>query len=203
MGTPFRLIIAEDQACLGIASRILQDARIALREMAPPCLTDGVGGFWEKLKGLQAPGGPDDFVFALADADTSSCIGPYLKRKKYPKSPRFVVRLAVVESESWLLSDHEACRSFFGMPKEKLPQTPDSLKDPKKKLVQLAALSSSKDIRVRLCPLKGSHGDVGREYNSTIREFIESAWSPARARTRSPSLDRALKALAALKKARR
>lgn len=84
---------------------------------------------------------------------------------------------------------------LLGVAEGKLPRQPDLELDPKRTLVDLARKSRSKDVRGDLVPPAGSFRRVGAGYNNLLESFVLSTWEPARARTRSPSLARAIDAI--------
>jgi hypothetical protein len=131
--------------------------------------------------------------FVLADLDDIHTCPAELAATWLPNpSPRMVLRFAVVELESWLMADFEAMADFLAIAPSKIPARPDELADPKQALVNLARRSRKKDIRSGLVPRDGSGAVVGRTYTSDIQQFGDSAWRPAIAAERSPSLARCL-----------
>lgn len=140
-------------------------------------------------------------VLLVTDLDTFACPPALIqdwsgRRQGLPDN--LLLRVAVREIESWVLADHEAVRQLIGR-KGKLPPEPDLLPDPKQYLLKLAT-SASRDVRDDLVGWKGrdAAASQGVAYNARLTEWVRSAWSPARAAERSPSLARARKALARL-----
>ncbi len=117
--------------------------------------------------------------------------------KGRPKPDRLIFRVAVRETEAWLLADHEGMREMFRSPRLKLPAEPDGLPDPKQTLLGLASKSPGA-LRRDLLPERGSIARQGLGYNARLTTFVRELWDPERARQRSQSLHRAMLALSAL-----
>jgi hypothetical protein len=107
-------------------------------------------------------------------------------------------RIVVRAIEAWLLADTAAFSDFFSVAITRLPEKPDHLIDPKRRLVEIVAASTSPSIRRAMLPGKGRR-NVGPGYTATVIEFTMAHWDIPRARQASPSLDRCVEALAALK----
>ena len=95
-----------------------------------------------------------------------------LKGKK--KHDNFLFRIAVFESESWLLADRDGFSNFFKVPVASIPEDIDGLRNAKER--------SHKIIR-------------GRRINARLLEFAELHWKPKRAAKNSKSLRRTLERL--------
>ena len=109
----------------------------------------------------------------------------------------FLLRLAVTESESWLLADHATFADFLNIAEMKVPDRPDEVSDAKLTVLNLARRSRKRHIRQEvvssLYPNKPGAG-----YNEHLCEFVSNHWQPREAAKRSPSLARALLRLAEL-----
>ena len=137
--------------------------------------------------------------FVLTDLDTASC-APELLSAWLPKgkAPKLLFRIAVREVESWILADRAGFAEFLGISLANFKQPPDTLADPKNELFRLTRKSRSRDLKEDILPVK--EAAIGPGYNFVIPKFVRQAWSPERARIQSPSLDRALTALATFAK---
>lgn len=140
-------------------------------------------------------------VLCIADTD-GKCAAELVSGWLPAHTPgRFLLRLAVIEAESWLLADQDAFAEFFGVPATKVPREPDSITDAKRELLLLARRSYRRPIRdevvSRVDPNKPGSG-----YSLHLCEFAASRWSPNRAAERSPSLARAVRRLAAVAQAK-
>jgi hypothetical protein len=102
-------------------------------------------------------------------------------------------RIAVRETESWVLSDRMAFARFLGVAPAGIPNNPDDLSsDPKVALLKLVRRSSNRELKHDILPPRGSTSPVGLGYNSQLIRFVRSHWKSDRAAKHSPSLSRAL-----------
>jgi hypothetical protein len=138
-------------------------------------------------------------VLLLTDLDRGLCasnlMSDWFGANQRPEN--LVFRCAVREAEAWLLADHDAMRLLLGSRVRKLPQTPDSLRDPKRFLLNLAR-KAPREIQRDLLPARGVVASQGLGYNSRLANFVDANWSPTRAASRSPSLARARQRIAEL-----
>ena len=139
-------------------------------------------------------------VIRDADRDDRVLCIPDLRSKLLGGDARagMCFRLAVRSTEAWLLADHHAFGDYFGVSR-RIPSLVDQLDDPKQYLIDVCRGSRRKDIREGIPPRPGSGREVGPEYVAIIRDFGLGHWNPDRARSRSPSLERALDCLAGLR----
>lgn len=110
-------------------------------------------------------------------------------------APRMCFRVAVRETESWLLADRERLAAFLGVSVDLLPLAPDTLDDPKRALVGLALRSRRRVIREEVAPPPGSTALIGPGYVAHVQEFVDAHWRPRSAARSSPSLARCLAAV--------
>ena len=98
----------------------------------------------------------------MIDLDTSSC-APEMLRTWMPFVPNscFILRVAVRETESWLLADRHGMASFLGIAISSLPTDPGALADPKARLISLAKRSRSKNIRKSIVPVAVRYDILG------------------------------------------
>lgn len=96
----------------------------------------------------------------------------------------------VREVEVWLLADLAAMQALLGK-NAKLPIAPDTLPEPKTRLLTLAKMGPRR-IRDDLVAEAGAAARQGLGYNNRLCAFVRETWSPQRAASRSPSLDKAL-----------
>jgi hypothetical protein len=131
----------------------------------------------------------------IRDLDRHQC-PPELLRQMFGGSPPegllFVV--PVREVESWIMADAPSFNRFFSL--NKVDDSPELLDDPKEYLVSLARNSRKRAVRDGVAP-KGT-AKVGVLYNTILLDFIYNHWSVARARRRSPSLQRFVDRLSVL-----
>jgi hypothetical protein len=111
-------------------------------------------------------------------------------------------RVAVRAVEAWLMGDAETLAKFLGVARNKIAVNPEQLDDPKTVMVNLARNSRRKDLKADMTPRPESGRRVGPAYSSRLVEFVDSHWRPDVAAKRSSSLQRAMKCLQRLVKAR-
>lgn len=137
--------------------------------------------------------------FVLVDLDQDADCAPNLCRQWLPRiSARLCFRVAVREVEAWLLADREQIAKFLSVSKASVPNDPESERDPKQIMVNLASRSRSREIREDMVPRPGSGRAIGPAYTSRLIEFVSSAkaqWQPEAAAERSSSLRRCLECL--------
>ncbi len=195
------ILAVEDMLSEGVARRVLDQFGI---DVAQAIGHSGYGYLKKKAESLNrtALGFP---VFMLTDLDSpsrcpmqilESWIGAH-------KNPDFLLRVAVVEVESWVLADREAFARFAGIGVTQVPDDPDSIANPKQHLVNLVRKSRNAGLRRDIIPAAGSTATVGPAYNSRLASFIESTWSPESAATVSSSLLRTMNALQRFVESRR
>ena len=182
-------LATEDELSEAVGRRLLAETNGGLR----PSLLFRQGGFgylrtnvdkWCELA-LRVP------VVLLTDLDKSRCprrlLDQWLGKRTQPND--FIFRVAVRETESWLLADHVAIRQLVG-PRGRLPPNPDELPEPKSFLLKLAS-RANKEVRDDLVAQRGAISSQGIGYNTRLSIFVQNAWDPERAAQRSQSLSRA------------
>jgi hypothetical protein len=112
--------------------------------------------------------------------------------RRLPKPPGLLLRVAVREIESWLLTDHEAVVALFDKTaRRRLSDRPDTLTDPKDFLLDLAR-RAPRHVGLTHRAETGAIARQGLGCNSRLCELVRSSWRPQRAAERSPSLMRAM-----------
>ncbi|MNT53121.1 hypothetical protein D3C72_1901960 [compost metagenome] len=132
----------------------------------------------------------------IADGDQDPCV--VAQRNAWlPNNPHenLILRLAVRETESWVLADYTAWSEFSEVSAAIIPPSPDELRDPKQSLLSLDAKSKKKVLREEMLPGRNSSAKVGLGYNVHMATFVRTAWSAFRAAERSASLRRAIASL--------
>ncbi|MBD2388232.1 hypothetical protein [Cylindrospermum sp. FACHB-282] len=133
----------------------------------------------------------------LTDLDRIEC--PLELIQKWlpsPKHPNLLFRIAVREVEAWLLAHREAFANFLGVQEILIPQDVDAINDPKQTLINLAKKSKKRVLREAIVPQPNSTAKVGRDYNGQLVYFVEHFWQVEVAKSFSPSLERAVNAIA-------
>lgn len=135
-------------------------------------------------------------VLVIRDLDQDGCVVD-LRRKLDDGTGRFArVRIAVRAIEAWILADRDAIAAALGVGLARIPDEPDALADPKRALVAVAQASKSAQVRRAVLPRERSGSSTGSGYNDFLTSVVREDWSPERAQARSPSLQRARRAIA-------
>ena len=184
-------LAAEDHLAEVIGRRIIREAGPALtigqtfRKNGQGYLKANVTKFQEISKRIP--------LILFTDLDRVECppllIRDWVGDRLLPDN--FLFRVVVRETESWLLADPEAIVDFMGIALNRIPQAPDNLENPKEMLLSLVRRCRYRSLKQDLLPDSGSPSPVGLGYNAVLSEFIRTRWNSNRARTRSPSLERA------------
>ena len=140
-------------------------------------------------------------IFLLTDLDSLKDCPPGLINAwiKGPKNPGFLIRVAVMEVESWVMTDRIGFSDFLSIPLHRFPTLTDEILNPKEFLVSLARRSQRKSIREALVPLHTTNLNVGVEYNILLSEFVHDNWNLQNAAAVSASLKRTLDRLTYIK----
>lgn len=133
-------------------------------------------------------------VFMLVDQDSGDACPPEMSPTwiKGPRHPRFFLRVAVMEVESWIMADQKGIARFLSVPLSSIPVDTDALSHPKEFLVSLARRSNKRRLRAELIPSPGATSKVGPGYNLRLEEFVRLHWDIERAGKVSRSLQRTL-----------
>lgn len=179
----------EDPLSSSLASRLVAEHPELV--LASPMELGGVGNLKKKMPQLidlsiRYP------VLVLIDLDDVACAVALKQLWLSRNTPEnLLFRIAVRESESWVLADREAWAAYTKIPLAKLVSVPDDLSDPKQCLLNLVRRHASGFCKADMLPEKGSKAKVGTGYNTRLRDFVLNHWSPERASLHSPSLARA------------
>jgi hypothetical protein len=85
--------------------------------------------------------------------------------------------------------------AFLRVPHRAVPTSPDEELRPKEAMVNLARRSKDRKIVSDMVPSEGGQRIAGKAYSLRMAEFARKTWRPQVARTVSPSLERAMRAL--------
>jgi len=131
-------------------------------------------------------------VVVLTDLDASPCPVSLLSSwLTVPKNEWLLFRVAVREVESWLLADVDGLSTYLNVSSAIIPRNPESLDDPKQKLLGVVKRSKNKTLRNDILPaLKNSTAPVGLGYNFRLVSFVNSNWDFRKAATQAESLSR-------------
>lgn len=151
--------------------------------------------------------GPTDaHVAARLVAHTGGQVGRVLGRQgKAYVGTRIGGYCQAARRDPWLvlLADADALAAYMGVRRERVPEMPDRLADPKDAMVALARRSRDRRIRRDMVPLTGGGGRTGLRYAARMTDYVQCAWRPEVAAQRSESLRRAIACLEKIVEVRR
>ena len=156
----------------------------------------GFGYLKKNIKGFNnaAKGTP---YIVLTDLDRAECPQELIQEwLPYPKHPNLLFRIAVREIEAWLLADRESFAKFLVVSQTLIPQNVDEISDPKQTLINIARKSKKRELHEAIVPQFNSTAKVGRDYNGQLIYFVNNYWQMEVAKLSSPSLQRAINAIA-------
>lgn len=164
----------------------------------------GFGFLKQKLPAFNNAAKSSSYLL-LTDLDNHNCVPALIEDwfrcqlSEYPKRrhTNLIFRVAVREVEAWVMADRERFADFLGVSKSLIPDQLDTVPDPKKLLLQIAAKSRNRDLRNDIVPRPGDKRKIGPDYNGRLGEFVQSSWRADVAYAHSSSLARTWKILGA------
>ena len=188
-------LAVEDALSEFVAKRLLSDylPGVAVTETLG---YQGIGFLRRRMRDLNQIALYQNPVLVLADLDKLEDCPPNRVSTltgKLTIAPRLLIRIAVTEIESWILADRIGIAGWLSIAANIVPTDSESLRDPKRTLVELAGRSRSRAVREAIAPqsIRGT-GRTGPDYNDSIGEFVAQHWDPEVARRIAPSLERAI-----------
>lgn len=185
-------IIVEDRLSGAVAERIVSVAKPERRTVLP---TVPMGGI-EKIRAQMPKYLTASHVvphLVLVDLDKIACPPTLLKAWQLPvPGAKLLFRVAVRETEAWVLADRKGFADFAGIPVSKVPQSPELERDPKQTLINLVRRSKKKRLVAEMVPAQGSRVSIGPLYNELLCEFVRTTWNLEAACCNAPSLAKAL-----------
>lgn len=184
-------LVVEDVLSLALMEKILEHTGRGYSVLRP-LVERGAGNIRKSInKYINASRAMPHVV--LTDLDQIRC-APLLRQQwgvaELPKTMLF--RVAVRESEAWVLADRTGFADFASLPVNKVPAVPEALVDPKQELVNLVRRSRNKRLAAELVPAQGSAVSIGPLYNERLGQFVRELWDVDAAMENSPSLKRAV-----------
>ena len=194
-------VAVEDELSASVAERLIGDY-VPRAEITRVMVLGGINNIKGRMQGLVQIAWLQDMVLVLADMDSPRGCPPDLVSELYGEltiAPNMLIRIAMLEIESWILSDREGIARWLEIALNAVPRNPEGLNDPKRSLVQLAARSRNRRLRETIAPRRvlGTNR-TGPGYNEAVGEFVTQLWNPADARRNASSLDRAIVRIAEL-----
>jgi len=135
----------------------------------------------------------------VIDLDDEDCPVTYRNTLLPQPTKMMMLRIAVRETEAWLLADREHIAKYIGVNVNNVPVKPDDEVAPKRRLLDLVRRKSPRDkLYQDMIPSDHSHRRSGRAYPGRIEEFVNHPkypWRPEIAVQNSDSLRRCMAAL--------
>lgn len=194
--TPIPLVVAvEDPLSEALIRKTLTD--FGDKYQIQNCLcAGGFGPIKKKIRNYNHAARTQPFL-VVTDLDDAPC--PIHLMQNWLPEPRranLLFRVAVRESEAWLLADREAVAGFLGFSVQLLPREPDSLPDPKAFLLDtIRQKCRRRALKEAILPPAGATSTVGPDYNGEWSRFIAAHWRPEVAHDGSTSYRRAYRCL--------
>ncbi|MCW5890390.1 MAG: hypothetical protein KIT14_07535 [bacterium] len=186
MHGPVTLVVegATDEA---VARRLLREARL---EAGPVYGKAGKQALDARLGSYNRAARFSHWL-VLRDLDEDAPCAPELSQALLPApAPYMRLQVAVRAVEAWLIADGESLGTFLSVARAKVPDSPETLTDPKRELVELARRSRRRAVREAFVPAPGVSAAVGPGYSAALIEFASRQWRPRIAASRSESLAR-------------
>ncbi len=187
-------LVVEDQLSEAVLKKILHIAKDRFLVTGCYCLRGNIYlkrniiGFNNAAKGSP--------FLVLTDLDTSECPPALIKEwLPYPKHHNLLFRIAVKEVEAWLLADWSGFARYLSIAREGVSLNVESIKDPKRKLIELAQKSRNRRLREAIVPSSKSDARQGPDYNGVLINFVNEFWNVEAAMSNSISLKKAVKSV--------
>lgn len=188
-------IATEDALSEAVADRLIEEENRGLY-VAGRLGRKGNGYLKRKLPRFKKIARSIPFLL-LTDLDRIECpallIDDWRGRTILPEMLLF--RVAVHETEAWLLADREGFSQFSGVPFHRIPNNSELIDNPKEVLLNLIRRYGKRAVKADILPERGSTAKIGLAYNQALCGFVQGAWSLDRAAQTANSLDRARRRL--------
>ena len=184
------MLVGEDPLCCALGESLIQHCLPGWQLATPAISTRGITKLIPELPRYQQIAAHKLPVLCIADTDRACPIDCIKKWLPHKPPANFLLRLAVTESESWVLADRDGFAGFLGIAAGKIATSPDELPDAKRHLLQLAKHSKVRLYRQEMVTANGDKQGTG--YNLHLASFVRQHWSPQGAAASSPSLARAI-----------
>ncbi len=146
----------------------------------------------QKIAGFNSAAKGSPFL-VLTDLDNEECAVMLIEEWLHaPKHHNLLFRVAVREVESWILAHRAAFAKFLGIKQSLIPESIESIPNPKELLILLASKSRYRNLRESIVPAIGSTAKKGPDYNAVLSFFVSNNWSAFEASKHSNSLRRAM-----------
>jgi hypothetical protein len=190
----FLFLATEDALSEAVGLKIIR-TEMGVDTSVVPLRKNGFGYLKAKMRdfvGMSAR----NVVALITDLDAVEC-APRMKADWFfglQQTEKFIFRIAVRETESWIMADRLHFSNFLGVSENLFPENPETLLDPKATLVKVAR-GARRELRSDLVPGRGVKAKQGIGYNEVLCSFVEETWDCRRASQNSDSLRRACQRL--------
>jgi hypothetical protein len=188
-------LVAEDDLSMAVLDRIVAASERPI-EVSRRLVERGFGNIKRSVAKYRQASHVIPHV-VLTDLDRAEC--PAGLRADWGAAelpPSMLFRVAVRETESWLLGDRHGFAEFAAVALNKVPQHPESLQDPKETLIGLVRRSRKRRLIDELVPAHGSSVSIGPLYNERLGVFAAHSWDIDAASAACVSLRRTRQRLA-------
>jgi len=144
----------------------------------------------QRLNGYNAAARFSPWLVMVDLDQDADCAPPFRARHLPQPAETMCFRVAVRETEAWLMADRDALADFLSVTPARIPLQPDEIPQPKQTLVNLASHTRRRDIREGMVPRPGSGRTVGPLYTSLLIQYVRTHWRPEVAELHSDSLRR-------------
>lgn len=192
------VLVGEDDLCCALGERLIEQTLPDWTLAIAPINKRGVSKLKADLPRYMQQALHVRPVLCVADTDGACPVT--LCQEWLPRTaPQdLLLRLAVTESEAWVMADRSAFASALGVSVASVPRDPEALPDAKREVLRLAARSSKRRVKEEMLSLQ----DItkpGTGYNKHLCALVRQGWRATVARQASESLHRAMLALERLR----
>ena len=192
MGLNKIILVTEDLLSAAVSTKILAHFGI---DIVQSVIYEGQTYLQRKAPSFNKTAHEACGVFMLTDLDSPNLCPPRLIASwlNSPRNSRFLLRVAVMEVESWVMADRRAFAEFLSIPVHRVPRNTDEILNPKEFLISLVLRSKKRRLREELVATRITRTPhPGDKYNEHLSTFVKNQWDIDRAASRSPSLSRTI-----------
>jgi hypothetical protein len=188
------VLVGEDDLCCALGERLIAETLPDWTLAVAPINKRGVSKLKADLPRYVQQALHVQPVLCVADTDGACAVTLCQEWLPHAVPQGFLLRLAVTESEAWVMADRSAFASALGVSVASVPRDPETLLDAKREVLGLAARSSKRRVKEEMLSMQDIN-KPGTGYNKHLCTFVRQGWRAAIAREASASLDRAILAL--------
>lgn len=188
------ILVAEDELSGAVLKRLIifSNCNLAVRQFLNTHGNSKLQAGLAKFKGASRAVAH----IVLTDLDRRECPLRLINDwKVMPLPTEMLFRIAIRQTEAWLLADRQGIAAFLHVAVNKVPTYPEAEFDSKQSLFHLARSSRNRRLAEEILPAHGSSAPIGPLYNQRLSEFVERSWDISAALKNAPSLERAIRRL--------